>query len=577
VRDKNNNLLIAFLYLMLSMRKGCIFLVLLLILPTYSTSDQPTWTSPDTIIEELPTMENVSGFFNTLPGLINKFSLATPRNLTWELVMATGKVDMFSNQDPPWLEEALLEFYHMHNITVDSDALHHLFHQIEMLPPIFSQSIALLLYALNEASRLCRFAFRDLTPNELQFLKNTNKSETDVTEILQYTISERINIIPNLGLFASESDQLSQIVQKIDRTALVNGALGLLSAIRVSLSILQKFAPEYCKEHVLIDPSNYIRIGGSANTTHNGTYALLIDLGGNDSHTIKPDKDMAALALNIAGNDRYQGDVASAFTGINLVCDLEGNDFYSSGNWSQAYACSGLATLLDFHGNDVYAGGSHVQGVARAGGLAVLADFEGHDYYQAKSEAQGCANGNSYGILADIMGDDIYIAENQTQGYGSSGGFGILVDFVGDDMYHAEQYTQGVGVGWANGLKKLGTGTLVDGTGDDIYEADCYSQGYGKFVGMGFMVDFFGSDQYKSNIYSQASSELFGIACLLDMHGVNTYNRSVHSGGYQGTWGIAVIVDGVSSTFNMKLWDMLQSLTKYNVAPFSALFGYIGT
>jgi len=75
---------------------------------------------------------------------------------------------------------------------------------------------------------------------------------------------------------------------------------------------------------------------------------------------------------------------------------------------------------------------------------------------------------------------------------------------------------------------------------------------------------------------SQASSELFGVACLLDLFGNNTYQRSLHSGGYEGTWGTAVLVDGMGSAFNQKLWDLLQSLAEYDVAPFSLLFGLIG-
>lgn len=576
-KSKNNNLLIAYRYLLVGMKKICIFLLLLLILPAYSTSLQPTWTAPDTIVKELPTMENLSGFFGSIPTLMNQFSFATLRNLTMELVVTTGKVYMLYEQDPPWMEEALLEFYQLNNITVDGDALQHFLHHIQTLPEEFSQSIALLLYALNDGTRSSRFALRNLTPEELQFLHEYNESETNITDVLRYTISERINIFPNLNFFVSESDKLSLIIQKIDRAALIDGGLGMLSATRVALPVLQQYAAEYSNDHILTDPSNYIRVGGSADSIHTGTYALLVDLGGNDLLTVHTDDEMASLTLNIAGHDRYQGKIANTFASINLVCDLQGNDYYSGNNWSQAYACAGLATLLDINGNDVYAGGSHVQGVAHAGGISILADLRGNDTYHAESYSQGCANGVSLGILADGIGNDIYSAKNRSQGYGSNGGLGLLVDFLGTDVYNAGQYSQGVGEGWANGLKRLGIGTLLDGAGNDVYTADCYAQGFGKFVGIGFMADFFGSDHYTAGVSSQASSELFGIACLIDMHGINDYNRGTHSGGYEGTWGTAVLVDGIGSTFNQKLWNILQSMTEYDITPFSLLFrGIIG-
>lgn len=558
------------------MKKGCIFLVLLLLLPTYGTSQQPAWSSPQAVARELPTMENVSGFINAVPSLLDGFSLATPRNVTMELVVATGKVDMLYREDPPWLEEAVLEFYHLHNFTVSQQDTDLFFSQIAPLPDEFSQSIALLVYALNDASRSCTFAFRNLTADERQFLRQHNQSDTNVTDVLRYALSERIKIFPNLDLFASNTDKLSLLVQKIDRAALVDGGLGLLSAVRVALPVLEKYAARFNQSMVLEDPSGHIRVGGSDNTTHVGTCSLLIDLGGDDLITVRHPEEAAALVLNVAGNDRYQGQMAKSFAGISMLIDVRGNDFYTANNWSQSYACAGLTALVDMRGDDVYAGGSHVQAAARAGGLAVLADVRGNDTYHAYSHAQACANGNSLALLVDGTGNDVYTAEGYAQGYGSSGGLGLLVDVLGNDIYDARFYAQGAGQGWANGLKKLGTGVLLDGAGDDTYTADRFSQGYGKIVGVGVMADLLGNDRYAARASSQASSELFGVACLLDLFGNNTYQRSLHSGGYEGTWGTALLVDGMGSAFNQKLWDLLQSLAEYDVAPFSLLFGLIG-
>lgn len=558
------------------MKKGCIFLILLLVLPTYGVSQQPAGSFPEAIGEDLPTPDNISGFINTLPSLLDDFSLATPHNITMELVVATGKIDMLYRENPPWLEDAVMEFYQLHNLTVSEQEVERFFNQISLLPDEFSQGIALLVYALNDASRSCTFAFRNLTADERQFLRQHNQSDTNVTDVIRYALSERINIFPNLDLFASNLDNLSILVQKIDRAALVDGSLDLLSAVRVALPVLEKYAAQFNQSMVLEDPSGHLRVGGSAATTHVGACSLLIDLGGDDLLTVRHPEETAALILNVGGNDRYQGCIPKTFAGISMLIDVQGDDFYTATNWSQSYACAGLTALVDMRGNDVYAGDSHVQAEARAGGLAILADVRGDDTYHATSYAQACANGNSLALLVDGTGNDVYTAESYAQGHGSSGGIGLLVDVLGNDIYNAHSYAQGAGHGWANGLKRLGTGILLDGAGNDAYTADRFSQGYGKIVGVGVVADLLGTDGYITRASSQASSELGGVACLLDMFGNNTYQRGLHSGGYEGTWGTAVLVDGVDSAFNKKLWDLLQSLTKYDVAPFSLLFGRIG-
>lgn len=547
---------------------------ILLILPSmFGSPRQSEIPEKEDLVDNMPTLENVSSFISAIPSIIRSVDFNVQKNLTMELVVRTGNVDILYEKTQPWLKYAVLEFYSVNGINISNLEIQNFFNEIDLLPPELRQAIAFILYSLNNATLLCRDATKNLTEEEIDFLRTDNETQSDLLSIIKNTIKEKIGIFPNLDLFYSESDKLSFILQKIDTEKMVEGSLTLLESIRYAVPAIEKYGDMYADGIVLKDPSGMIIVGGNGTNVYDGKYSLILDLGGNDVYDTKNIDGEAALVVDVAGNDRYRGKIANSFLGISMLLDLSGNDFYTSGDWSQSYACAGISFMLDFDGDDIYAGGNYSQGSANAGGISILADMDGNDTYSTKDCSQAFANGNGFSLLVDVSGNDMYNAVHHSQGSATSGGMAILLDFLGDDKYVSKKNSQGAGEGWADGLKRSSIGSLIDFSGNDMYKTDEFSQGFGQTVGVGVIADFLGNDRYISKNSSQACSKFFGIALLADMHGNNTYESKYLSGEHESTGGISLLIDGITSTFNEKLWELLRYISQNNIIPISSFIG----
>ncbi len=530
------------------------------------------------LIEDMPTLENISSFIGAIPSLVGNIDFGVRNNITMELVAKTGNIDILYEKNQPWLEDAILEFYSINGMNVSNQEIQKFFNEIDSLPNELKEGIALLLYSINDATLSCHEATKSLSGEEINFLKNNNETESDMLSLLKSVITERMHIFPNLNLFSSNSDKLSMLTQDIDMEKMVEGSLSILESTRCVLPAIEKYGSMYPNGTILKDPSGAIVVGGGGTDAYAGDYSLIVDLGGSDVYNVKNIDEHVSVVLDASGNDYYRGDAANSFLGINMLIDISGNDFYTSGDWSQSYACAGISLMLDLNGDDVYSGGDYSQGSASAGGIAILSDVSGDDVYHAGKHSQGFANGNSFSLLADIFGSDIYYSEDYSQGSASAGGISLLLDFLGNDRYISQKNSQGAGEGWANGMKKLSTGILADFSGNDTYRAGDSSQAFGQTSGVGLIADFLGDDDYIAKSSSQACSKLFGIALLMDMYGNNTYKNENEnpSNGYESTGGMSLLLDGISSAFNEKLWELLLYISQNDINPISSFFGAVG-
>jgi hypothetical protein len=271
-------------------------------------------------------------------------------------------------------------------------------------------------------------------------------------------------------------------------------------------------------------PEGWIRIRGGGTDVVDGTDALLIvDLGGNDTHT-------GGVAASTA--DRPLG----------LLLDMGGDDTYASDVPAQGAGLAGVGVLLDATGNDTYRGRRYAQGVGQFG-LGLCADLGGDDKYFNRYSGQGCGY-FGIGLLFDTAGNDEYTLYADGQGLGGVSGVGILADRTGKDAYIAvRQHTitgrpsyhspdldvgvsnaQGCGMGrrgdgadghsWAGGL-----GALLDGRGADVYTAGNWAMGTGYWFGIGVLHDGGGNDEYHGVAYSQGTGAHFCVGVLIDEGG----------------------------------------------------------
>ena len=291
-------------------------------------------------------------------------------------------------------------------------------------------------------------------------------------------------------------------------------------------------------------PIGRIAIGGPGNDLYVGSYAIIIDVGGNDVYNLSTQRSNRSSSLHVQciidldGHDTYRaGDHAlgSGFAGAGILIDRRGNDVYVAGDYSLGSGLVGVGIVHDLEGDDTYTSGTNTQG-SGIYGIGILYDDNGHDTYRCHAQGQGFGGTAGVGILNDLRGNDQYIAASpyvdilrydshqvtfaQGAALGSrpyaSGGIGILLEHDGNDQYVCDIYGQGTGY-W------FGLGGLVDVRGDDRYQAYQYAQGSGVHFATGVLRDHSGSDVYVSHGVSMGCGHDVATGVLLDEAGDDAY------------------------------------------------------
>ena len=218
----------------------------------------------------------------------------------------------------------------------------------------------------------------------------------------------------------------------------------------------------------------------TSNDTYDVDFALLIDLGGNDTYD------------NNAGGSNLHGG----------LCELA------------AVTPFPAAALVDLDGTDSYASGRSCG--ANGGGAALGAGF----------------------LFDGGMGDDTYLAGDfGTNGGGDFGGVGFLYDEAGVTSYEA-------GGGGTNGGGALGVGLLVDGAGRDTYTAMDSGANGGAALGLGRLVDLGGNDSYAAGSVGTNGGANGGIGRLVDLSGDDTYSAGATGTNGGGSAGSGLLLDG---------------------------------
>lgn len=252
-------------------------------------------------------------------------------------------------------------------------------------------------------------------------------------------------------------------------------------------------------------------IAGSGANTITGDRALVIDLGGDDTHNHSAGGawlgNPASVTIDLGGNDRYET-VAPTPQGSFTV---------------QGAGVIGVGVLVDAAGNDVY--------------TATGADNASTPY------AHGAGGGAGIGILADLGGNDAYtLTKNLTtgsanlggQGFGDTGGAGLMLDQAGNDTYlveasscggchvdpHAFAYaeTGGVAIGYDGGgtdtmaLRSTSAPLAPEDPGPPPAAVEVNAWGFGFSLAGGAAVHLSGDGPTQRTVLGQAGSpQAFGI------------------------------------------------------------------
>lgn len=307
-----------------------------------------------------------------------------------------------------------------------------------------------------------------------------------------------------------------------------------------------------------------VALGGPGDDTYRGRYALILDVGGNDTYVVDDGSKAAAanvsvqVIIDMQGNDTYRGNgyaIGAGIGGVGIVVDAQGDDVYMTGDFSAGCGLFGYGVIDDYRGNDLYIGGQNTQ-AAGIFGVGVLRDHAGMDAYRAHAQAQGFGATRGIGILHDRSGNDSYTAASPftdvlryeahhvtfAQGAAlghrpiASGGIGILSDDAGNDHYTCDIYGQGTAY-W------FGLGALVDRNGEDRYQAYQYAQGSGVHFANGYLRDFDGDDVFVSHGVSQGCGHDIATGVLLDEAGNDVYVAESLSMGAGNANAISLLLD----------------------------------
>ena len=401
------------------------------------------------------------------------------------------------------------------------------------------QAMALILYAMDEASVNLAEAFSDFSPG----IKSAVRRELG-TYPLHYYNSEFL------------SDVFDEW-EKTDQAELLNGATKFLSAITKAEAYFA-IAPDSSLDEILFEfdtPIGFVMVGGALGNTY-------------DSNT-NGVRETNALLIDIGGDDRYEGRTCGASdedTPLSVSIDLAGNDVYESSKFGcQGWGMFGIGVLVDVFGDDTYIAGDHAQGASTCG-IGILRDVYGNDVHIGEMMVQG-ASACGVGLLDDESGDDVYYSPKYAQGFGFTFGSGVLRDVEGDDFYFVggfevdfrenqegkERYVcMGQGFGYGprrdneNWQGAGGIGVLSDGSGNDYYLGDYFCQGSSYWFATGILDDKAGDDVYVARRYSTGAGIHNSVGVLVDESGNDEYwNWGVGIGhGLDASVGIVVDVEG---------------------------------
>jgi len=312
----------------------------------------------------------------------------------------------------------------------------------------------------------------------------------------------------------------------------------------------------------------------------------------------------AGLLLDAAGDDRYEllegdGQGFGGPGGIGVLADRSGNDHYF------VEPDAAKAGRADYHSKKKIAAnnaqgagfgrrGDGSDGHVWAGGLGALIDVDGNDTYRAGNFTQGIGYWYGTGLLWDGGGDDEYKSVYFTQGSGAHFAVGALIDEGGNDQHILfENAGAAFGFGW-----DVVNAFLIDrGAGNDRYEAQIISTGLAEVRSNAFFIDEGGDDTYILNVKSKGfgdvdqradykkprrsstySFRMPQAAIFLDLGGKDRYLRRDKDGALApdesakdgATWNVRARDPSAQNGFNVSFGGDLEAATLRFLTPWPA-------
>jgi len=464
---------------------------------------------------------------------------------------------------PMELEDAILAFLNKSERNLREDQLKSL-KKAKYLPKNLGKAVALILSVIVEARKELDLALKDLSKDEREFLRENFPILLQDDERDEFKSAEQLDSEEKFEERVAK--EMIPILEKVELKKILHAGMILCDATQRAFDLVKDMKivdPMMKKQDVLFSlKSHYgdIFIGNKTPNRYEGSFALIIDLGGDDEYRFSS-KERAnfSVLVDLGGDDRYKTkdfySVGSGFFGVGILWDSSGDDDYHASNFSLGSGLFGVGILLDQCGNDRYFGDSFTQG-AGSFGIGILSDIKGNDQYSGALFAQGFAFVSGFGSLVDSSGNDNYSAGGKykdilrykdhylslSQGFSygfrpiMSGGVGFLFDYSGNDVYISDIFGQGSSYWWA-------LGALVDCSGNDKYVSFQYAQGAGTHMTLGVLIDKRGDDVYISKGVSQGCGHDLALGILIDKSGEDSYSAYDLSQGAGSANGIGIIID----------------------------------
>ena len=210
------------------------------------------------------------------------------------------------------------------------------------------------------------------------------------------------------------------------------------------------------------------------------------------------------LLFDAAGTDVYQlyadGQGLGGVSGVGVLADRSGNDKYTA---VREHSVTGRPSyhspdddvcVSNAQGCAMGRRGDGADGHSWAGGLGALLDGEGNDIYTSGNWSMGTGYWFGIGVLHDRSGNDEYHGAVWTQASGAHFCIGVLIDEAGNDQHLAE-VTANNSLAFAHDFTHA---ILLDAGGDDVYDVRQHGIGYSINRSVALLIDIGGNDTYKS-------------------------------------------------------------------------------
>jgi len=233
----------------------------------------------------------------------------------------------------------------------------------------------------------------------------------------------------------------------------------------------------------------------------------------------------AGLLLDTEGNDRYQvtglGQGVGMVSGLGILSDSAGDDHYlATGLVPTSYGTPGLS--------DSWSQGIGV-GVrfTTPGGVGLLEDLDGQDDYNAGSFSQGGGYFLGLGMFRDAgTANDTYLGSRYNFGWGAHMGVSYFLEEGGNDYYRTRQNVA-AGLSWDKSLV-----LFEDLAGNDRYDMGGFSLGASAHQAIGLFHDYGGSDKYRYILPARATQGPPSLSVFIDTgEEENEFEDGVNSGG----------------------------------------------